>query len=178
MNPIAPSRSQLDVLRNIAGAGFDYTTAKRLCAGAEWQLVVDEPDFGFLQYYLWVGPNRENQRLLSIGTCDIKGAPHIYLPLFYFPEEDGGNPSDHDRTRFDEAYRLLSEKVDLVLGAARRDGTYEYSHRSGWPYNYRVWQMPEAQLIVLQDEHDIQFGMDVSLWIFAAEPDVSVPLSF
>lgn len=30
--------------------------------------------------------------------------------------------------------------------------------------------------MLLQDEHDIQFGMDVSLWLFAAEPDVPVPL--
>jgi hypothetical protein len=164
-------------MRGIAGAGFDYSATKRLCSRAEWQLVEDAPDLGFVQYFLWVGPNLDDRRLLSVGTLETDRAPYIYLPLSYFPdEEDGGDPSQHDRTPFDEAYRRLSDGFGVILGHARREGTYEYPHRPGWPYSFRDWQLPEGQVILVQDEHDIQFGMDVSLWLFAAEPDVSVPL--
>jgi hypothetical protein len=176
MKPIGLSRDQFAVLQEIAGADFDYATTKRLCSGAGWQMVEDEPDIGFVQYYLWVGSGRENRRLLSIGTPELDGPPHIYLPLYYFPEEEGGAPAEHDRKPFDEAYRRLAEGMDVLLGRAKRDGTYEYSHRSGWPYSFRAWQIPEAQIFLLQDEHDIQFGMDLSLWLFRPEPDVAVPL--
>jgi hypothetical protein len=176
VKPLFPSRSQFEVLRGIAGAGFDYSATKRLCSSAGWQLVEDEPDLGFVQYYLWLGQGLDERRLLSVGTPQLDGAPHIYLPLFYFPEEEGGDPAEYDRAPFDEAYRRLSDSVGVILGEARRGGTYEYAHRAGWPYNFRDWLVPEAQIILLQDEHDIQFGMDVSLWLFSAEPDVGVPL--
>jgi hypothetical protein len=176
MNPIVPTRDQFEVLRGIAGAGFDYSATKRLCSGAGWKLVVDEPDVGFVQFYLWVAPGFGNQRLLSVGTPELDGPPHLYLRLYCFPEDEGGDPDEHERTPFDEAYRRLAEGTRLTFGEAQREGTYEYPHRSGWPYNFCVWRVPEAQVVLVQDEHDIQFGMDVSLWLFAAEPEVSIPL--
>jgi hypothetical protein len=57
-------------MRGIAGAGFDYSATKRLCSRAEWQLVEDAPDLGFVQYFLWVGPNLDDRRLLSVGTLE------------------------------------------------------------------------------------------------------------
>jgi hypothetical protein len=178
MKPIVPSRSQLEVLRGIAGAGFEYAATKRLCAEAGWQLVEDEPDLGFIQRFLWVGPSDVDRRLLSVGTPETEGSPHIYLPLFYFPEEQGGDPSEYDRAPFDEAYRGLSDGVSMILGASRRDGIYEHAHRAGWQYSFRTWRVPEAQVILLQDEYDIQFGMDVSLWLFPTEPEILVPLPY
>ena len=70
----------------------------------------------------------------------------------------------------------LADGVAAIHGEARRDGKYEYPHRSGWPYRFRTWRLPEAQVILLPDEHDIQFGMDVSLWLFRPKPNVAVPL--
>jgi hypothetical protein len=176
MNPIVPSRDQFDVLRGIAGAGFDYSATKRLCSGAGWKLLVDEPDAGFVQFNLWVARGPENQRLLSVGTPELDGPPHVYLPLYYFPEEEGCDPEEYARTPFDEAFRRLAEGTNVILGEAHREGTYEYPHRPGWAYNFRIWRVPEAQVVLVQDEHDIQFGMDVSLRLFAAKPDVSIPL--
>jgi hypothetical protein len=174
---IVPSRDQFEVLRGIAGAGFDYSATKRLCSGSGWQLVEDEPEIGFVQYFLWVGEGLDNRRLLSVGTPELDGPPHIYLPLYYFPEqEEGGDPAAHDRLPFDDAYRRLAEDIGVILGLAERDGSYEYSHRSGWPYSYCAWRVPEAQIFLVQDEHDIQFGMDVSLWLFRPKPNVAVPL--
>jgi hypothetical protein len=138
--------------------------------------VEDEPDLGFVQYFLWIGAGADDRRLLSVGTPELDGPPHLYLPLFYFPEDEGGDPEEHERRPFDEAYRRLADGASAILGDARREGTYEYSHRPGWAYNFRIWRVPEAQVVLVQDEHDIQFGMDVSLWLFAAEPDVSIPL--
>jgi hypothetical protein len=144
---------------------------------AGWQLVGDEPDLGFVQYFLWVGPDVDERRLLSVGTPEVQESPHLYLPLSYFGDE-GGDPSEHDRASFDDSYRRLLHGVSVILGPAERDGTYEYPHRPGWPYAYSVWRVAEAQVILLQDEHDIQFGMDVSLWLLPAEPDVFIPLRF
>ncbi len=175
MNPIIPSRDQFEVLRGIAGAGFVYSATKRLCSGAGWKLVMDEPEVGFVQFYLCVAPGPENQRLLSVGTQELDGPPHLHLPLYYFPDDDG-DADVQDRTPFDEAYQRLADCTCLMLGVAQREGSYEYPHRSGWPYKFCVWRVPEAQVVLVQDEHDIQFGMDVSLWLFAAEPEVSIPL--
>lgn len=176
MNPVVPSRDQFEVLRGVAGAGFDYAATKRLCLGAGWQLVEDEPDLGFVQYFLWLRAGANDRRLLSVGTPELDGPPHLYLPLFYFPEEEGGDPGEHERRPFDEAYQQLADGASVILGDAQREGTYEYAHRPGWPYSFRIWRVPEAQVVLVQDEHDIQFGMDVSLWFFAAESDVSIPL--
>jgi hypothetical protein len=176
MNPVVPNRDQFEVLRGIAGEGFDYAATKRRCSGAGWQLVEDEPDVGFVQCFLWIGAGPDNRRLLSVGTPELDGPPHLYLPLYYFPEEEGGDPEEQERTPFDEAYRRLADGTSVILGKAHREGTYEYPHRSGWPYNFCIWRVPEAQVVLVQDEHDIQFGMDVSLWLFAVEPDVSIPL--
>jgi hypothetical protein len=175
---ILPSRDQFEVLREIAGAGFDYSATKRLCSSAGWQMVEDQPDLGLVQYFLWVGPGLDNRRLLSVGTPELDGPPHIYLPLFYFPEEEGRDPGEHDRAPFDEAYRRLADSLGLILEEPKREGVYEYPHRPGWPYGIRAWQVQEGQVILLQDEHDIQFGMDISLWLFAAEPEVRIPLPF
>jgi|SRR6516162_195999 hypothetical protein len=178
MQPLVPSRDQFEVLRGIAQAGFHYSATKQLCSDAGWEIVSDEPRIGFLQYFLWLGPGLDDRRLLSIGTPEVQGGPYIYLPLYYFPEEEGENPEEHDRTPFDEAYRCLSDGVGVILGPALREGTYEYPVRSGWPYSFRAWRTKEAQVILLQDEHDIQFGMDVSLWLFSVKPEVSIPLPF
>lgn len=178
VKPIVPSRSHCDVLRGIAGAGYEYSATKKLCAGAGWQLVEDEPDVGFVQYCLWLGSGLDNQRLLSVGTPEIDGAPHVYLPLFYFPEDEGGVPEESDRNPFDQAYRHLADGLSMILGEANHSQTYLYRHRPGWPYSFRIWRVPEAQIILLQDEHDIQYGMDISVWFFSPESDISVPLPY
>lgn len=177
MKAIVPSLAQFEVLRNIASAGFDYAATKRLCSGAGWQLVEDEPELGFVQYFLRVGPDVDDQRLLGVGIPEIECGPHLQLPLYYFDEESGV-PSELERRPFDDSYRRLFDGMVAMLGSALRHGTYEYPHRQGWPYNYGAWRVPEAEVMLLQDEHDIQFGMDVSLWLFPAGTDVPVPLPY
>ncbi len=137
----------------------------------------DEPELGFIQYFLWVGPEDNDRRLLSVGTPGVPDGPHIYLPLYYFGEE-GGDPIVEDCGPFDDAYQRLSAGISAVLGPAGSCGTYEHPHRPGWSYGFCTWRLTEANVFLLQDEHDIQFGMDVSLWFFPAELEVSVPLPF
>jgi hypothetical protein len=165
-------------MRRIADAGFEHSATRRLCSDAGWQLVADEPALGFIQYYLQFGAGHDDQRLLSVGIPQGSSAPYLFLPLFYFPEEEGEDPEEHDRKPFDTAYRRLSEELSKLLGQSQREGTYVFPHRSDWPYGFCVWQVPEAQVILLQDEHDIQFGLDVSLWMFPTEPDMPVPLPY
>jgi hypothetical protein len=175
VKPIAPLPSQFEVLRRVVAAGFDYAAIKQLCSAALWELVEDEPDLCFVQYRLRMGPEPDDRCLCSIGTSKIDGGPFVYLPLFYFGD-DGGDPSEYDRTLFDDAYRNLSETVSLIIGRPRENGTYAYPHRPGWPYSYCTWRLPDSQVFLLQDERDIQFGMDVSLWIFPPETEVPVPI--
>jgi hypothetical protein len=87
-----------------------------------------------------------------------------YGRAYYDERENGSSPGD--RAPFDAAYRCLADVALETLGPAARTGRYEYAHRPGWPYSYCLWRLDEAQVILLQDEHDIQFGMDVSLWLF------------
>jgi hypothetical protein len=177
MKAIPPTAAQLKVLRDIAAAGFAYGAAKRLCAAAGWELVWDEPNTGFIQYSLCLGANPDDQRLLSIGTPELeKHPPHVLLPLFYFDEPEDIRPAN--RVPFDEAYLYLAEALTVMLDAAARWGDYVLSHRPGWPYKYRAWSLGEAHVLLLQDEHDIPFGMDVSLWLFPSGANVSVPPPF
>lgn len=178
MKPIAPSRSQCVVLRRIAGAGFESPATKRLCAGAGWALVTDEPESGFLQFSLPLDSSRDETRLLNIGTQDVDGTPHLFLPLFFFPEENRDLADEEDRRPFDDAFRRLTEELCSNLGPSSQRGAYEHPHHTGWQYHYCTWRVTEAQVLLLQDEHDIQFGRDISLWFFPADRDVSLPLPY
>ena len=108
MEPLIPSPAQFEVLFAIAREGFVYEAVKHLCFGAGWELVSDEPDVGFLQYFLWLGVFADDRRLLRVGTPEVKDGPFIYLPLSYYDERENGS-SPGDRTPFDAAYQCLAD---------------------------------------------------------------------
>jgi hypothetical protein len=112
---------EIAVMRSIACAGFDYQSTKRLCAGAGWQLVEDEP-LEFLQY------------------------------------------------------AQFSDQLEVILGPPSRTGSYYYHHRRECPYSFSWWGLKDASLALVQDEHDIQFGMDVSLWVLPEGIEVRLPI--
>jgi hypothetical protein len=64
-----------------------------------------------------------------------------------------------------------------VLGPPSSFGEYTYPHREGWPYSYSWWSLADATIVLVQDEFDIQFGMDISLWVLPAHAAVAVPVS-
>jgi hypothetical protein len=176
--PIAPTSAELQTLRSMARAGFVYDKVKKLCEEAGWTILWDEPDNAWLQCNLFIGGNPDHRRLLSLVLHGGRGDPFALLPLYYFPEDETGEPDRLDRRPFDRAHASLTVELIKEFGETYRTGSFRYEHRKEWPYNYSRWQLDDATTVLLQDEHDIQFGMDVSLWVFAAKTDISLPLLY
>lgn len=170
MEAVAPSEKVIAVLRAISHAGFAYAPTKRLCDAAGWDLVDDEPDLGYVRYDMLLAAGQDVRRPLTVQIAESGSPPWASIPLFYFDEyEDAREP-------FDRAFRSLSEQLAGFLGAASRAGVYRYPHRAEWPYSFVGWSLPEATLVLVQDEFDIQFGMDVTLWVLPAGSVVEAPV--
>ena len=169
MEAIAPSELVVEILRAISRAAFAYAPTKTLCLAAGWNLVDDEPDLGFVTFNMTVGPDPNLVRL-SVLIAESGHQPFAFVPLFFF--------EDYDQTRepFDRAFRLLSEQLTRLLGEASESAVYSYPHRARWPYSFAGWSLTDATLILVQDEYDIQFGMDVTLWTQPAGTEVKAPV--
>lgn len=170
MEAVAPSEAAVAVLRAISRAGFAYAPTKALCEAAGCRLVDDEPDLGYVRYDLPLDAGSDEHRPLSVLIAESNSPPWAFVPLFYFEGYGEG------RQPFDQAFCALAEQFAGVLGAAARSGEYSYPHRAGWPYLFAGWCLPDATLILVQDEFDIQFGMDVTLWVQPAGSAVAAPI--
>lgn len=170
MEPIAPSETTLAVVRAISRAGFAYAPTKALCAAAGWRLVDDERDLGYVRYDILPRSDSNARRMFSVLIAESGSPPWAFMPLFYFEEYDEG------RGPFDRAFRTLAEQLTSSLGPAARSGAYRYPHRAEWLYSFVGWSLPDATLVLVQDEYDIQFGMDVTLWVQPAGTAVEAPV--
>ena len=169
MEAIGPSRDAIAVLRAIARAGFTDNRTKELAEAAGWKLVNGELSLGYLRFDLILVPGKDDRRPLTIFVQE-SGRSWAFVPLFYFDEDE------EDREPFDRAYRSLVEQLTGIIDAPFKTGQYSYPHRSGWPYSYSCWSLPDATVVLVQDEFDIQFGMDVSLWILPPGVAVELPM--
>lgn len=162
MDALAPSESAIAVLLAISRAGFAYEPTKMLCDAAGWRMLDDEPELGYVRYDMQLAVDSKECRLLFVANAEGETAPFAFLPLFYFDE------FDRERKPLDQAFHTLIEQLSAILGAAEQSGNYRYPHRKEWPYSFAGWSLPDATLMLVQDEFDIQFGMDVSLWVWPA----------
>ena len=172
MEAVAPSEAAVAVLRAISRAGFAYAPTKALCGAAGWRLVDDEPDLGYVRYDMPLAAGSDERRPVSVLIAESNKPPFAFVPLFYFEEYDEG------REPFDRAFRSLADQLTAFLGAAARSGEYSYPHRAGWPYSFAGWELADATLVLVQDEFDIQFGMDVTLWVQPAGSAVVLPVRY
>ena len=170
MDAIAPSQTTISVLRAIAHAGFAYQPTKELAATARWELVDDELGLGFVRYEMFLTPGQDGRRSLTVLVRDSGEPTCAFIPLFYFEDYEVG------REPFDRAFRSLCEQLIGVLGPPLQSGTYSYPHRAEWSYGYAGWALADVTLVLAQDEFDIQFGMDISLWVQPAGTAVKVPV--
>ena len=162
-----PSQAEIEVMRSIARAGFDYQDSKRLCSAAGWRLVEDEPELGFLQYQpVFSGKGR----LFSVCFRGSPQCPFAFTALCNFEDYSA------DRTPFDQAFARVADHLKSLLKEPSQIGSYYYSHRPKWSYAFSWWSLDDASLALVQDEYDIQFGMDVSVWILPAGLDVRIPI--
>ena len=171
MEVVAPSDDDVAVLRAISRAGFSYQPTKMLGEAAGWKLVDDELDLGFVAFDMHLGPGKNVRSRLAVAVSESGRPPLAFVPLFYFEEYDVR------REPFDQAYRSLSEQLVRILGSPSSSGQYDYPHRKNWPYSYSWWSFADATLVLVQDEFDIQFGMDVSLWVLLTGAAVKVPIN-
>jgi hypothetical protein len=160
------------VLRAVSRAGFAYAQTKALCEAAGWRLVDDEPDLSYVRYDMPLAAGSGERRPLSVLIAESNKPPFAFVPLFYFEEYDEG------REPFDLAFRTLAEQLAGFLGAAARSGEYSYPHRAVWSYSFAGWALADATLVLVQDEFDIQFGMDVTLWVQPAGSAVEAPVRY
>jgi hypothetical protein len=172
MQTVAPSEAEVRVLRAISRAAFAYAPTKSLCKSAGWQLVDDEPDLGYVRYDMPTGTASGEPRPVSVMIAESSKPPFAIVPLFYLEEFDEGRES------FDQAFDSLADQLARFLGAAAEVGEYRYPHRPDWSYSFTGWELPDATLVLVQDEFDIQFGMDVTLWVRPARSTVELPMRY
>jgi hypothetical protein len=149
------SRKDSDTLRAIARARDDYGTIKRLLAETRWEIEEDEIDLGFLRIFI-PDTSDECYRLI-IGYRDPDHPPYSLLTFSLFPD------SEEHLAAFNSVFHSTAETLTRYFGAPTARGDHRLSFRT-WPYAYLRWSLPEAEFTLVQDEFDIQEGMDVTLW--------------
>ncbi len=169
MEVIAPSGDDVAVLRVISRSGFGYQPTKKLAQAAGWKLVDDELDLGYVAFQMPLGSSNEIRRL-HVEVSESGRSPLAFVALFYYEEYDVG------REPLDKAYQSLYQQLTNVIGPPSASGEFTYPHRSSWLYSC-CWSLLDATFILTQDEFDIQFGMDVTLWILPAGTTVQIPVS-
>ena len=171
MQAVAPSHTTLSILRAIARCGFSYAPTKALAEAAGWRRVDDDPDQGYVRYDMLMEAETQEWRPLSVMVAEGERPPWAFVTLSYFDEDEAR------REPFDAMFQIPAESLANTLGEASRSGIYTYPHRPDWEYSYAGWTLADFTLILVQDEFDIQFGMDVSLWILPAGHAVVIPVS-
>jgi hypothetical protein len=80
------------------------------------------------------------------------------LSFFLFPD------AKEHLAAFNSAFHSTAAVIMQHLGAPVASGERQLSFRA-WPYAYQRWSLAEGEFTLIQDEFDIQDGMDVTLWI-------------
>jgi hypothetical protein len=150
------SAKDIGIVRSIARAGDDYGTIKRLLGGTDWEIEEDETDLGFLRIFI-PDPIDKFYRLI-IGYRDPDHPPYLLLSFHVFPD------SEECLALCNSAFQSTAETLAGYLGPPTIRGDHRLSFRA-WSYAYRRWSLPEGEFTLVQDEFDIQEGLDVTLWI-------------
>jgi hypothetical protein len=157
----------------LTAATLEPEEVQQRCLSRGWKVVEYRPEDGVARFEMADGLSAVVDSGKQGG---IGGRPILHLPLYYWPEDEGPQPSNLDgRGEFDAAFAAARQVTIGCLGEPFGTGTYEYRHRPGWPYSYAVWPGERAFFIILQDEIDIQFGMDVSIWLLGRQEGDPLP---
>jgi hypothetical protein len=150
------SAKGIDTLRSIARASEDYGTIKQLLAEMQWKIDADEVGLGFLRVFI---PDTADECYrLIIGYRDPDRPPYLLLTFSLFPD------SEEHIAAFNAAFHAVADAIAQHLGAPNASGERRLSFRT-WSYAYQRWSLPEGEFTLVQDEFDIQNGMDITLWM-------------
>lgn len=161
------SAEDFNTLRSIAQAGQDYDAIKRLLEGAAWGVDEDDADLGFLRIFI-PDATDECYRLI-IGYRDPDRPPYSFLTFALFPA------SEEKLAAFNLVFHSAAEAIAQFLGAPTVSGERKLDFRT-WSYAYYRWSLPEGEFTLVQDEFDIQEGMDVTLRIEPVGTPINVTL--
>ncbi len=127
----------------------DFDTFRALLLAGGLEIQDDERHFGYISFYfndLYAGFTRN-------GHC------YAHVPLGYCDDLDL-----RDRSAFDQQYAGFRDEIRALHGEPIEEGQHRYAHRPPeHRYRYAVWQLQHCRLALLQNEYDIQFGLDLSL---------------
>jgi hypothetical protein len=150
------SAKDIETIRSIVRAGSDYDAIKRLLAETQWEFEADEVDLGFSRVFI---PDAVDQCYrLIIGYRDPDRPPYCLLTFSLFPD------SEERLSAFNAAFHSAAQTLTRYFGVPTASGHRQLSFRT-WPYSYQRWSLPEGEFTLVQDEFDIQDGMDVTLWM-------------
>jgi hypothetical protein len=149
------SAKDIDLLRSIAKAGSDYDAIKRLLDQTHWEIEEDDVDLGFLRIFIH-DAGGDGYRLI-ISYCDPNHPPYFLLSFTVLPDVEENLPA------LNSAFRSAAETLTRFFGPPTLAGERRFSFRT-WPYAYHRWTLPDGEFTLVQDEFDVQEGMDVTLW--------------
>jgi hypothetical protein len=150
------SAESFETLRSIARAGQDYAEIRRLLATTDWEIEADETNLGFLRVF--IPDETDKYYRLIIGYRDPDRPPYSLLSFYLFPD------SEENLAEFNAAFHSVAEAIAQYFGTPTVSGERRPSFRT-WSYAHYRWSLPEGEFTLVQDEFDIQEGMDVTLWI-------------
>jgi len=131
---------------------------RQLLVAHEIEIADEEPDLGFIAFYFGG----------LYGNFTRNGHHYAHVPLLY---HDDTNLTD--RSSFDAEYHRIRELITGTHGKPTQEGQHVYAHRQpNHFYLYSVWPLQHCRLALLQNEYDIQFGLDLSLRYLYRDGDV------
>jgi hypothetical protein len=127
-----------------------------LLATTDWEIAADDTDLGFFRVF--IPDETDKYYRLIIGYNDPDRPPYSLLSFYVIPH------SEENLAAFNSAFHSVAEAIAQWLGAPTVSGERKPSYRT-WSYAHYRWSLPEGEFTLVQDEFDIQDGMDVTLWI-------------
>lgn len=159
---------------------FRFEEVVERCRGWGWSTSEVDPVLGVARFLL--NDTREAV-FISREAVGSNGRASLWLPLCYWPDDEDAHASNGQQGRetclgredFDARFETACEELTVALGPPSARGKFEYEHRPGWPYSYAVWRGERGFVVLQQDELDIQFGFDMSIWVLSGGKGEKLP---
>jgi len=110
------SAKDIDTIRSIARAGYDYNTIKRLLAETQWEIEDDDVDLGFLRVF--IPDAADGCYRLIIGYRDPDHPPYSLLTFSLFPD------SEEHVAKFNSAFQSVAKTLTRYFGAPTASGDH------------------------------------------------------
>jgi hypothetical protein len=163
------SAEDFDTLRSIARARQDHAAIKELLGPTQWIIDEDNTEHGYI-YVLVPDETVKVYQHLMLGYDNPDRPPYSSLTVAIFPAK-----SEH-LEEFNAAFHSAAETISQYVGAPTTGGERKLSFRT-WTYAYYRWSLPEGEFALVQDEFDVQVGMDITLRIELVGTPINETLS-